>query len=110
MCCDKKGVAIVSVEYYYGNTIYITDERWDHIYEEHPDMIGYDEHVRQTIRDGKRTQDEFDPRKYFYTKPFRNLFDINNHVVVVVKFGQRFSEEGHETQNNFVMTAYQNHF
>ena len=38
----------------YGNSIYITDERWEHIYEEHPDISGYDQHALETLRAGKR--------------------------------------------------------
>lgn len=94
----------------YGNTIYITAERWEHIYEEHPDMIGYDQHVLETLRHGKRMQDEITQNKYFYNKAFNDLFDLNNHVIVVVKFGWSTDESGQELPNNFVLTAYQNFF
>ena len=94
----------------YGNAIYITDERWEHIYEEHPDMIGYDRHALETLRHGKRMQDELNPNKYFYNKAFNDLVDLNNHIIVVVKFGWSTDENGQEIPNNFVLTAYQNFF
>jgi hypothetical protein len=94
----------------YGNTIYITDERWEHIYEEHPDMLGYDQHVLETLRHGKREQDGLNPSKYFYTKGFHDLVDLNNHIIVVVKFGWMTTADGQEITNNFVLTAYQNFF
>jgi hypothetical protein len=94
----------------YGNMIYITDERWEHIYEEHPDMIGYDQHVLETLRHGKRMQDELNPSKYFYTKEYYDLIDLNNHIVVVVKLGWSTDDSGQDVPNNFVLTAYQNFF
>ena len=94
----------------YDNKIYITDERWEHIYEEHPDMIGYNQHLLETLRNGHRAQDEFNPSKYFYTKEFDDLVDLNNHVVVIVKFSWTMDEHGQEIPNNFVLTAYQNFF
>lgn len=94
----------------YGNEIYITDERREHICFEHPDMVGYKQHVRETLRRGKRKQDELDPNKYFYAKSFRDLFAPNNHVVVVVKFAHLVDDQGREEANNFVLTAYQNLF
>ena len=90
--------------------IYITDERWEHIYQEHPDMIGYDDHLRETLRNGRRKQDEFDSNKYFYTKKFNDLINLNNHIVAVVKFGQTIDDTGQELPNNFLLTAYQNFF
>lgn len=95
----------------FGNEIYITDERWRHIELEHPDMVGYDKHVRETLqKKRRREQDEFHSDKYFYFKSFRDLYDLNNHIVVVVKFRWRRGKDGQEIPNNFVLTAYQNFF
>lgn len=84
----------------YGNQIYLTDERWQHIADTHPHMIGYKEHLLQTLRTGRRKQDALDPTKYKYYKKFEDLEIGFNHVIVVVKCERA-------KDNNFVLTAYQ---
>jgi len=84
----------------YGNQIYLTDERWQHIADTHPYMIGYKEHLLQTLRTGRRKQDAFDSTKYKYYKKFEDLEIGFNHVIVVVKCESA-------KDNNFVLTAYQ---
>jgi len=51
-----------------GNAIYLTEERWAHIIDEanHVEMIGYEELIKTTIRQGKRRQEPLNPRKYRY--------------------------------------------
>ena len=39
-----------------------------------------------------------------------DLTDMNNHVVVVVRFGWKKDESGQVVPNNFVLTAYQSFF
>ncbi|NUO79441.1 hypothetical protein HUU05_05140 [candidate division KSB1 bacterium] len=95
---------------HYGYEIYITEERWEHIQQEHPDMVGYYQHLLETLRQGKRTQDDLEPSKYFYAKAFQDLVDYNSHIVVVVKFARVKDGLGQEVPNNFVLTAYQNFF
>lgn len=38
----------------YGNNIYLTDERWEHITQpiNHPEMLDYEEELKDTIRRG----------------------------------------------------------
>ena len=40
----------------YGNDIYLTQERWQHIVAPmgHPEMSDYEEHLKETIRSGRR--------------------------------------------------------
>jgi hypothetical protein len=59
----------------YGNDIYLTDERWEHIVEpmNHPEMSAYEEHLKETIQSGKWKQDPLNPQKYRYVKPFDDL-------------------------------------
>lgn len=40
----------------YGNSIYLTNERREHITESinHPEMLDYEEHLKATIQQGKR--------------------------------------------------------
>lgn len=48
----------------YGNDIYLTNERWQHIIDSinHPDMKNNEEQLRTTIRTGRRTQDPLNPQ------------------------------------------------
>ena len=93
----------------YGNDIYLTDERWEHITAptNHPEMSAYEEHLRETIQSGRRKQDSLNPQKYRYIKAFDDLAEDNTHIIAIVLF--RFSEgsEGGPVPNNYVVTAYQ---
>ena len=91
----------------FGNEIYLTDERWEHIVETHEEMLSYRNHLFATLRTGQRRQDAFDPSKYKYTKQFLDLPEGFTHVVVVVKFTRRGDSQGLERSNNFILTAYQ---
>lgn len=89
----------------YGNEIYLTDERWEHIINpaNHPEMDGYEFELRETIRLGTRKQDMLDPQKFRYTKSFDDLTASNTHLVAVVVLKMSAELE----PNNFVVTAYQ---
>lgn len=90
------------------NSIYLTDERWEHITEaiNHPEMADYEAELKETIQSGKRTQDLINPQKYRYSLAFDNLAEDNTHIIALVLF--RFREEdGEVTPNNYVVTAYQ---
>jgi hypothetical protein len=87
-----------------GRTIYLTRERWEHALD-HPGVTeGLLDAVLLTIRTGRRKQDEFEPNKYKYSRPFDNLPLGYTHIVVVIKFGLTSDELPQE--NNFVLTAY----
>ena len=86
-----------------GHEIYLTDKRWNHICEEHLEMRGYESHVLETIRRGRRFQDSVRPDVLLYYRDIEDLSAGNSTVVAVVRFG--FSPGGAE--NNFVVTAYQ---
>ena len=87
----------------YGNSIYLTEERWVHILELHSEMEGGRERLMETLRLGSRKQDAFDPNKYKYSQSYDDLEGDFNTVVVVVKFGVAIDG----LSNNFVLTAYQ---
>jgi len=93
----------------YGHTIYLTDERWEHITHpnNHPEMDNYSEHLRETIRTGTRSQEPLNPRKYRYVKSFDDLANDNNHIVAIVLFKFDVDEEGNTIENNFILTSYQ---
>ena len=92
-----------------GNEIYLTEERWEHITEplNHPEMIEYEDHLREVIRSGRRKQDGLNPQKYRYSKAFDNLVEGNTHLVAIVLFRFSESEDGKPIPNNYIVTAYQ---
>jgi hypothetical protein len=93
----------------YGNDIYLTHERWEHITEpiNHPEMAAYEEHLKETIRRGKRKQDPLNPRKYRYSEAFGDLAEDNTHVIAIVLFRFSEGEAGEPVSNNYIVTAYQ---
>lgn len=80
----------------WGNRITLTDERWQHIVEWHPELDEFQEEVLETIRKGRRRQDPFDQQKYKYVYPVEGLPFGLTHIVVVVRIAVR----------KFVLTAY----
>lgn len=86
-----------------GHDIYLTDERWSHICEEHPEMRRCRRRVLETVQSGRRFQDSVRPEVYLYHRSYPNLPDGNTSVVVVIHFG--LYADG--TENNFILTAYQ---
>ncbi len=85
----------------YGNEIYLTDERWQHILD-HAEMQGYRDRVLEVVRTGKRKQKPREPDKYAYSLPYDDMGTGFNTLVVIVKFG--YNEDG--SANNYVRTAY----
>jgi hypothetical protein len=93
----------------YGNLIYLTEERWEHIIDpyNHPEMEECEEEIKQTIRSGMRKQEPLNPQKYRYTKAFKGLFGSNTHIVVIVLFRFQQDTNGQVVPNNYIVTAYQ---
>lgn len=93
----------------FGNEVYLTQERWEHIVRpfNHPEMAICEDNLRETIQSGQRKQDSLNPQKYRYVKAFTDLAEDNTHIVAIVVF--RFSEgEGDRpVPNNYIVTAYQ---
>jgi len=92
----------------YGNVVYMTKERWEHIIDpiNHPEFAEYETELMETIKRGTRKQDSYNPQKYKYMKEFDNLPAGNTHVVAVVL--NRFkNESGRIVPNNYIVTAYQ---
>ena len=88
-----------------GNPVYLTDERWEHILEGHPEMSGHERELQDAIRTGTRSQDSLNPQKYRYRRAFRGLADDNTHLEAVVLF-RYADQEGRLVPNNYVVTAY----
>ncbi|MBI2434822.1 MAG: hypothetical protein HYV26_18355 [Candidatus Hydrogenedentes bacterium] len=93
----------------FGNAVYLTHERWQHIIEpiNHPEMADFEEHLAETVRSGKRRQDPFHPRKYRYVQSFKDLVGDNTHLVAMVLFRAAESPKEKLLTEGFVVTAYQ---
>lgn len=85
----------------YGNTIYLTDERWNHIVERHSEFKDHKGEVVGAIRSGKRKQDSLHPDIFYYVRAIRHIPSEHTHIKVVVAF--RMTSE---RPNNFVVTAF----
>jgi len=92
----------------YGNMIYLTEERWNHITEttNHLEMQDYENHVQDVIQTGRRKQDTLNPQKYRYSKAYDDLMMDNTHIVVIVLFRFTEDEQGKPVPNNYIVTAY----
>lgn len=73
-----------TVQDLYGNPIYLTDERWQHILEARPEMEPFFEQFLETIHAGRRKQEGLIPNEYRYFKQFDELLPDNNHLVAKV--------------------------
>ena len=95
----------------YGNSIYMTQKQWEHIIApiNHPEMVDYEDHLKETVRSGRRRQEPLDPHKYRYVQQFDDLPDDSNHIVAIVLFRFDIDENGHTVENNFVATAFFKH-
>jgi hypothetical protein len=91
-----------------GHTIYLTQERWDHITApmNHPEMVHYEEHLKETVASGQRRQDSLNPQKYRYAKAFADLPADNTHIVAIILFRFRRGNDGKPLPNNYIVTAY----
>lgn len=99
------------VQDHYGNSIYLTQERWEHIINvnNHPEIEDYEEHLKTTIRRGRRRQEPLNPRKYRYYHHFEDLPDHVNHIVAIVFLSFEIDQIGRTLPNNYVVTAFFKH-
>jgi hypothetical protein len=87
----------------YGNEVYLTWERWEHIINHHPSMEPFFDEVRLTVQRAKRWQDRWLPYKWFYVNwNVHGLEPGDNCIVVVVMF-----KPG---PGWFVLTSYQDYW
>lgn len=93
----------------YGNTIYFTEERWQHILESRPELEPHFDKLLETLRTGRRRQDALIPNKYRYYRRFDELLPENNHIVLIVVFKTELDERGRYIPNNFVVTGWANY-
>jgi hypothetical protein len=93
----------------YGNAIYLTQERWEHIIDpdNHPEMETCEDWLEETIRSGRRTQDSLNPQKYRYSKAIDGLAANNAHIVAIVLCRFQQNQQNQPIPNNYIVTAYQ---
>lgn len=90
----------------YGNSIYLTEERWHHILESRPELELFFDEFLETIQTGRRTQDALIPNEYRYFKRLDELLPGNNYLIAVVIFKTQLDEAGNYVPNNFVVTGW----
>lgn len=90
----------------YGNKIYMTGERWQHILHSRPWLADYHDEILNTLRKGRRTQDTLAPHKYKYYWPCDRLLPDFNYLAVIVLFGETLDSQGRVMANNYVVTAW----
>ncbi len=93
----------------YGNTIYFTEERWQHILESRPELEPYFDLFLETLRRGRRQQDSLIPNEYRYFQQFDELLPENSHLVMIVVFRRQLDDKGEYIANNFVVTGWANY-
>jgi hypothetical protein len=88
--------------------IYLTQEQWLHITAQlnHPEMVRYEEHLKETVASGQRQEDRVNPQKYRYAKAFADLPKDNTHIVAIVLFRFRQGDDGGLLPNKYIVTAY----
>ena len=94
----------------YGNTVYMTTERWQHALEKRPWLADYLAETLDTLRFGHRKQNPLRPNKYKYYRRCDDLWPEYNHIVVVVLFSERPDEAGRSggqyVANNYVTNVW----
>jgi len=95
----------------YGNSIYLSQGRWEHIIDKnnHPEMEDFEKYLKITVKKGQRSQEPLNPRKYRYIHRVDDLPDDVNHIVAIILFGFDIDEHGQTIPNNFVVTAFFKH-
>ena len=88
---------IFEVEDKSGRKIHLSDERWKHLNQEHPEVAPYLEDIKETLKNPlKITTYEYDENVKYYYKYFKER-ELAKYLLVIVKY---LNEHG------FIITAY----
>ena len=90
----------------WGNEIYLTEERWQHILNRHEELTGLLDATLETLRRGRRRQESLDPNRYRYRRRCAALPPEFSHIVVAVVFRYEEQPDGTQLPNNFVTSAW----
>ena len=89
-----------------GREIYLTEERWQHIVEGHPELHNHLQDVLNTVRQGRRRQQPRDPQAYVYRRSCHSLRPPLNGILVSVVFRFEAQADDGMIPNNFIVTAW----
>ena len=88
---------IFEVEDKSGRKIHLSDERWKHLNQEHPEVEPYLEDIKETLKNPvKITEYELDENVRYYYKYFKER-ESAKYLLVIVKY---LNDHG------FIITAY----
>ena len=90
-----------------GREIYLTEERWEHTVNRHSELRNHLEDVLNTVRRGRRRQQQQDPQAFVYRLRCHSLRAPFNGILVAVAF--RFESKDDTAEripNNFIVTAW----
>lgn len=80
-----------------GRKIHLSDERWKHLNQEHPEVAPYLEDIKETLKNPvKITEYEIDENVRYYYKYFKER-ESAKYLLVIVKY---LNDHG------FIITAY----
>ena len=70
-----------------GRKVHLSNERWNHIITEHPEVADYFEEVKETLSNPvKITAYELDDDVKYYYKYFKNRVPSAKYLLVIVKY------------------------
>ena len=81
-----------------GRKIHLSNERWKHINQEHPEVAPYIEEIKETLKNPiKITDYEFDDKIKYYYKYLKERESKAKYLLVIVKY---------LNNHGFIITAY----
>ena len=88
---------IFEVEDKSGRKIHLSDERWKHLNQEHPEVAPYLEDIKETLKNPIKIIDyEYDENVKYYYKYFKEREEAK-YLLVIVKY---------LNNHGFIITAY----
>ncbi len=89
---------VLEVEDKSGRKIHLSNERWNHINQEHPEVAPYLEEIKETLKNPvKLSHYEFDEKVRYYYKYFKERISKERYLLVIVKY---------LNNHGFIITAY----
>ena len=89
---------IFKVEDKSGRKIHLSDERWKHLNQEHPEVAPYLEDIKETLKNPlKITTYEFDENVRYYYRYFKERESEAKYLLVIVKY---------LNNHGFIITTY----
>ena|SRR3990167_6022710 len=84
---------VFSVKEKFGHVIRLTDERWQHIIERHPEISGHLSKIKSAIQDPEIiVKNRYNQSERYYHQYFKSLKD---YLIVIIEY-----------EKNFVITAF----